>query len=143
MNPAMANSSLKKFFEGLGFKNVTTIIASGNVIFQSDSNNSSALEKKIETELPKKLKFSSTTFIRSLDDLTKIADNNLFKGKEDLPESRFNITFLKEKPYEIPTIIDTVNLGTSKIMLELEKEHGKQITTRTWKTVEKIIRKME
>ena len=40
---------LRTLFEALGFENVETFIASGNVIFDSKSKNTQALEKKIES----------------------------------------------------------------------------------------------
>ena len=40
---------LRQLFESLGFANVETFIASGNVIFESKAGNVKALEKKIET----------------------------------------------------------------------------------------------
>lgn len=141
-NPNMHGNKLKDFFEKLGFQNVKTLLSSGNVIFDSREQNKKVLEKNIEEKLPKILKFSRSTIIRSHDELKKIFDSDPFKGKQDLPTSRFNVTFLK-KGGEIFSVIDTVNTGTVKIMAALEKKYGKEITTRTWKTVEKVIKKMK
>ncbi|MCI0405639.1 MAG: DUF1697 domain-containing protein [candidate division Zixibacteria bacterium] len=64
---------LKKLFEALGFSNVETFIASGNVIFESSSKNTQALEKKIEAHLKKSLGYEVATFIRSASELAEIA----------------------------------------------------------------------
>ncbi|MCL4364597.1 DUF1697 domain-containing protein [Patescibacteria group bacterium] len=141
-NPNMHGDKLKWFFEKLGFKNVKTLLSSGNVIFESNVKNNSSLEKLIEKNLPKILKFSRTTIVRNYGELKTMFSSDPFKGKSDLPTSRFNVTFLK-KGKEIFSLIDTIGTGTTKIMSSLEKEHGKEITTRTWKTVEKVIKKME
>ena len=42
---------LRRLFEALGFSDVQTFIASGNVIFDSKSKSTKALEKKIEKYL--------------------------------------------------------------------------------------------
>jgi len=143
-NPNMHQAKLKEFFENLGFKNVKPVISSGNVVFESNEANSKALEDKIETKIPPKLGFKSTTIIRNEGELYKLIKKNPFKGKDDLPESRFNVTFIKNPPSEITYTVDTTTQGnTPKIMLQLEKTHGKEITTRTWKTVLRILKKME
>lgn len=141
-NPNMHGDKLKDFFEKLGFTNVQTLLSSGNVIFESGIKDRKYLEDLIEKQLPKMLGFSRSTIIRSYDELNHIFSKDQFEGKEDLPTSRLNVTFLKSGK-EVFSVIDTVNLGTTKIMAALEKKHGKEITTRTWKTVGKIIKKME
>lgn len=64
---------LRSLFEGLGFSNVETFIASGNVIFDSSAKSSKSLEKKIETTLAKALGYEVLTFVRSVDELMEIA----------------------------------------------------------------------
>ena len=58
---------LRSLFESLGFSNVETFIASGNVIFDSTSKSTKALEKKIESYLLKTLGYEVVTlFVRPL-----------------------------------------------------------------------------
>src|SRR5579859_2565484 len=132
-NPDMHSAKLKAFFEGLGFKNVKTVIASGNVIFESDLTKNKLLENIIEKNLPKVLNFNRATIIRSQKYMEELFAKDPFKGKEDLPNSRLNVTFLKSGG-EIFSVIDPESSGTPEIMRKLEKEHGKEITMRTWKT---------
>jgi uncharacterized protein (DUF1697 family) len=141
LNPNMRNNKLRGLFEDLGFKNVQTIISSGNVLFESSSANAKALESKIEKALPQKLGFKSTTIIRSDKQLQKLIKSDPFKGKNDTSKSRLNVTFLK-KGGEVFSVIDLTNTRTPEVMLKLEKEHGKEITTRTWKTVGRIAKKL-
>jgi uncharacterized protein (DUF1697 family) len=140
-NPNMTGASLRRFFEELGFKNVRTVIASGNVIFEDDPQNMKALEKKIETALPEKLGFSSTTIIRSEAQLWRLIKADPFKGKKDTPTTRLNVSFLK-RGGEIFSVMSQATGRTPQIMARLEKEHGKQITMRTWKTIHRIIDKL-
>ena len=55
---------LRCLFESLGFSNVETFIASGNVVFGATSNSAQALARKIEERLREALDMSGT-FIRS------------------------------------------------------------------------------
>ncbi|MCK7526307.1 MAG: DUF1697 domain-containing protein [Ignavibacteriales bacterium] len=50
---------LKKLFEKMGFENVETFIASGNVVFETKSKSVDSIKKKIETELEKSLGYKS------------------------------------------------------------------------------------
>ena len=64
---------LRALFEAVGFLNVETFIASGNVIFDSKSASAASLERKIEKHLLQSLGYEVATFIRSLRELGEIA----------------------------------------------------------------------
>lgn len=164
-NPNMRNDRLRSVFEKLGFENVKTVISSGNVIFESPSRSISALEESIERALPEELGFSSTTIIRSRGQIQKLVDQNPFQGMEHSQKTSLNVTFLKRKtkidlkfPYPVDhrdyallgmydgaicSVIDLTSMKTPDLMIWLEKKFGKEITTRTWKTVERILKAME
>lgn len=143
LNPNMKSAKLKEFFEGLGFENVATVITSGNVVFESESNNEAALEDKIEKEMPKKLGFSRTTIIRSEQDLKKLVAKNPYKGVEDKLPNYLLVTFFKDRKPELCSVLNMDSNKTVNFMAKLEREHGKEITSRTWKTVNRILKKME
>jgi uncharacterized protein (DUF1697 family) len=165
LNPNMRNEKLRAVFEQLGFANVRTVISSGNVIFESSSRSVRKLEGKIERAIPEQLGFNSTTIIRSKDQIQQLADSNPFQGMTHSQKSYLNVTFLKQKssvqlkfPYKVETraysllgmydgaicsVIDLTSSKTPDLMIWLEKQFGKEITTRTWKTVERILRVMK
>lgn len=64
---------LRALFEALGFEHVETLIASGNVIFETARTDVSALETQIEQHLHEALGYKVPTFIRSSEELTAIA----------------------------------------------------------------------
>ncbi len=142
MNPNMKSTKLKEFFESLGFENVQTVIASGNVLFDSPSADITSLEEKIEKELPRRLGFTSSTIIRSQDEIKALIDKNPFKNVKDEKPNYLVVTFFKEPRKEVSTVIDLTKSDGSTMMRMLEKEYGKAITTRTWKTVHRILIKM-
>lgn len=164
MNPNMRNEKLRGVFESLGFKNVRTIIASGNVVFDSKENNAKKLEELIEKSISEQLGFSSATIIRSQQQLEDLVASDPFNGLGHSRSSYLNATFLKNTfnnelsfPYTpegrnytyvkefgntILSVIDLTNAKTPDLMIHLEKTFGKGITTRTWNTIGKILKIM-
>jgi uncharacterized protein (DUF1697 family) len=89
---------LREIFRGLGFSNVETFIASGNVIF--DAPEGDVLEPEIEAQLREALGYEVATFVRSVGELAQVASYNPF-GPLD-PEDGFtlSVAFLAEQPDE-------------------------------------------
>lgn len=141
-NPNMRGEKLRRVFEGLGFKNVRTVLASGNVIFQSGSRNAKSLEGSIETALHDRLGFRTTALVRTRDALRALTAPKIFGNKTDTPTTRLNVTFLK-KGGQVASVIDLTRTRTPEIMRKLEREHGREITTRTWKTILRILREVD
>jgi uncharacterized protein (DUF1697 family) len=69
-------------FEDLGFANVATFIASGNVIFESANKDTDLLQTQIEHHLQEALGYSVPTFIRSSEELAAIASYQPFSTAE-------------------------------------------------------------
>lgn len=51
-NPNMHGAKLKAAAESAGFKNVQTLLSSGNVIFESPEKNQAVIEAKLEKVWP-------------------------------------------------------------------------------------------
>jgi uncharacterized protein (DUF1697 family) len=64
-------SEIKRIFEGIGFTEVETFIASGNVIFEAGKIKTPRL--KIEAALEKALGYEVQTFLRSAEEVAAIA----------------------------------------------------------------------
>ena len=164
-HPNMRNEKFRELFTKLGFENVQTVISTGNVVFDSSSRAVRTLETTIEVAIEERLGFTSTTIIRSHSHMKRLFADGPFGGIEDAPTSRLNVTFLKrkqatdlrfpfhakEKGYsvlgmkdrEVFSVIDLSGATSPDVMAWLEKQFGKDITTRTWKTVEKILKKLD
>jgi uncharacterized protein (DUF1697 family) len=84
---------LKQIFEALPIKNVSTFIASGNVLFDSAAA-AIHLEASIELQLRKHLGYPVATFIRTVPELQKVAAHDPFAGEE----GSVYVAFLKIKP---------------------------------------------
>jgi uncharacterized protein (DUF1697 family) len=161
-NPNMRNEKLRGVFESLGFTNVHTVINSGNVLFEAKSKNERALEAAIEKAIAVKLGFTSTTIIRSKEELGELLKKNPFKKIPENKDSYLIVTFLKDRSLEpkistvgkdtkivdihkgaISSVVDMSKSRTPEFMRLIEKELGKEITTRTWKTIGRIVAKFE
>lgn len=158
-------AELKKAFLSLGFQNVETILNSGNVIFESDDSNFENLESRLEEHLAQNFKFPIPTIVRSSREIEQLYASNPFSDIRIGEETRLYISFFRKSrsaEYQFPwispdgsfTILDVkdgiaisvldLNIsGTSEAMKSLEKLMGKEITTRNWKTIEKLIPKLK
>lgn len=92
----VAMTRLREIFEELGFQDVETFIASGNVIFTTPSSNSGALEKKIESRLEKALGYEVKTFLRTDAEVAAIACYKPFAPAALNTAAALNVAFLSE-----------------------------------------------
>lgn len=164
LNPNMRNENLRAVVEGLGFDNVRTVITTGNVIFDSPSAAIREFESRIEKAWPRELGFKSTTIIRSKKQMRDLVDSDVLKALVRAHEADVDVTFLKRKPrgaLPVPyqpedgrfnvvalderTLASTVDPSSKKppdYMRWIEKRFGKDVTTRTYRTVERILKKL-
>lgn len=85
-------------FESLGLANAESFIASGNIIFETRSANTAALEKKIEAHLHKSLGYEVATFIRSVPEVVAISKYKPFKDGVLKSARVLNVGFLAAPP---------------------------------------------
>jgi uncharacterized protein (DUF1697 family) len=78
---------LRGLFETLGFANVETFIASGNVIFESTEEDTRALEKRIEGHLQETLGYPVAAFLRTLEELDRVVEYMPFEDVQAGSES--------------------------------------------------------
>lgn len=157
-------AALKGKFETLGFKNVQTLLTSGNVVFDSDLTDQAALSGKIEVALKKLFEIDTKVILRSIEDLKEIRASEPFKIIETTPSIRLYVTFFSDQttprsiviPYtsaqnefrilhttsrEVFSVLDlSKGKGTTEVMRFLEKEFGSNGTTRNWNTLLKILK---
>jgi uncharacterized protein (DUF1697 family) len=89
-------TALKSIFEAMKFDEVETFIASGNVIFTSKIA-APKLETQIEKGLEKALGYPVTTFLRTVNEISAIAERNPFGGPIP-PGGRVYVAFLRNHP---------------------------------------------
>ena len=154
---------LGKAFAALGFQNIKTLLASGNVLFEAAKPEAvDALAKKIEDELNRAFGHKTGVLLRSLKEIQDLARLDPFKKIKVTPQTRLYVTFLSQKPkkalkapyepsgkdfkilrvsnHDVCSVLTlSPNWGTTDSMAILDKEFGPEITTRNWKTIVKIL----
>lgn len=112
-------TELKALFESLGFSNVETFIASGNVIFETSAKDTAKLKKKIESLLKESLGYEVFTFLRTPDEVAAVAKYKAFKVKGEA----LNIAFIAE-PLDKESI---QKLMTLKNEIDDFHVHGREV----------------
>lgn len=92
----VAMSQLKTLFEELGFEDVATFIASGNVLFTSKATSVKKLEAQIEAHLEKSLGYEVDTFIRTAKEVLAVGAAKVFKDG-DKPGVTVHVGYFKDK----------------------------------------------
>jgi uncharacterized protein (DUF1697 family) len=86
---------LRALFAALGYSNVATYIASGNVIFEAHDAGAATLEAQIERHLRDALGYEVTTFIRTGGELAAIAGYAPFPAGDQARAHGLYVSFLK------------------------------------------------
>ena len=134
-------ATLRTVFESMGFTSVRTLLNSGNVSFESDRVDLGALEREIESRLAVEFGFPIPVMIRtdeSLGAFVAASPFALILSEAKDPDIRLYITFTRSGE-NIPSVVDLRDSQTVKAMEELERRLGKDITTRNWNTVVKMV----
>lgn len=93
------NDELRAEFEALGFEDVATFRASGNVIFGAPKQSGSALTKTIEGGLGEALGYEVPVFLRGCAEVAKIAAREPFAAKlVEASKGKLQVTMLVKKP---------------------------------------------
>jgi len=115
---------LRELFESLGFSNVETFIASGNVIFDSPAEDTRKLEQRIEDHLRESLGYEVATFVRSASELAEISRHQPFDPSDlDAEGAALYIAFLQTPP----------SAGTEQKLMAFRSEvddfriHGREV----------------
>jgi uncharacterized protein (DUF1697 family) len=98
-NNVVKMDRLRKLFEGAGYTNVETFIASGNVIFDG-AGKTDGLARAIEAMLKDALGFEISTFVRTGAELKALAAHDAFTPAAVARAPRFNVAFLA-KPLDV------------------------------------------
>ncbi|HVR18291.1 MAG TPA: DUF1697 domain-containing protein [Polyangiaceae bacterium] len=150
---------LKKAFESAGFGDVRTVLASGNVVFDARSKSEASLEQGIEALMKQHFGRPFACIVRSVDTLRALVASDPYAPFPVPRDAKRVVTFLRERPARklaLPIELDgarivamhgreafTAYVQSPKgavFMVLLEKTFGKDQTTRTWGTVEKLAR---
>jgi uncharacterized protein (DUF1697 family) len=151
--------ALAAAFEHAGFGDVRTVLSSGNVVFTVRASPTRALERRAEAALEERLGKRFPTLVREAEALRRLLASDPYAGVRLARGEKRVVTFLRSRPRRRLAV--PVALGSARILLVrgrevftsyrpgprgpefmtlIEKTFGKDVTTRTWETVEKVAR---
>lgn len=90
--------TLRALFGELGFANVETFIASGNVFFEARAASARALERKIEQRLEPALGYAVAAFIRTPAEVAAVAQYQPFAAAQVAAAHSLHVGFLPAAP---------------------------------------------
>ncbi len=94
-NTIIKMADLKRMFESIGLENVQTFIQSGNLIFEASEDDTTSLEKQIESQLEKATGYKIQLFVRTMRAVQSIANKSPFTANAG---ETVHVTFLNQKP---------------------------------------------
>ncbi len=148
---------LKRCLELAGFKDVKTLLSSGNVVFSSRAASLHVLERKLEQAMEKHLGQAFSPFVRPIGALHVLLASDPYKAFRLAANTKRIVTFLRAKPavrIELPIEFEGARILSVRdrevfsayipsargpvFMRLIEKTFGEDVTTRTWDTVSKV-----
>jgi len=157
LNARMAE--LKTCLETAGFRHVKTVLGSGNVVFDSRAASRESLERRIEAAMQTSLDRVFATTVRSIEELAALRAADPYKSFALPPKAKCIVTLLHAKPtvkVKLPIELDDAQILCVKdtevfsayvpsakgpvFMSLIEKTFGKDLTTRTWDTIGKVVK---
>ncbi len=150
-------SELKETFEAAGFRQVKTVLSSGNVVFDAAAASTATLERRAEAAMDERLGRRFLTIVRPLDALRALLADDPYAGFRLPPGCKRIVTFLRRPPdstLSLPRELAGARIlrvrGSEAFsayvrtprgpvfMTLIEKTFGEEVTTRTWDTVRKV-----
>ena len=158
-------ADLKAVAAGVGLSSPQTLLASGNLLFESSARASAALEKLLETALSKELGLKSPVVVRSAAEWRALVDANPFPTEAKKDPGHLVAMALKGEPVKggVAELSKAIvgrekvkagkrdlyitypdGIGESKLTIQvIEKRIGVTGTARNWNTVLKLLAKLE
>ncbi|HMK47511.1 MAG TPA: DUF1697 domain-containing protein [Methanocella sp.] len=155
---------LRKELEALGYRGVKTVLASGNVVFEAPGDSTpSALSQEISRKLKGGLGREVLVIVRPVEELRELAAKVPFGSVEAAEGTRMFVTFLagagsksqagiperERRGFRILSVSNGMicsvleerqGVGGAELMGAIEKWYGRDVTTRSWSTIEKILK---
>ena len=155
-------ADLREQVARLGFRNVQSLLQSGNLVFEGAARSAGSIESTLNSELAPRLPARTEFFVRTAQEWEGLIEKNPFPREAEADPSRFVLSVLRESPpplawktlqAAIPGrervegvgrqayLIYPDGQGRSKVTPAfLEARLGTRCTNRNWNTVRKLER---
>jgi len=158
-------ADLCKLFKRLGFANIKTVLATGNVIFEASQSNRMDIASQIERLITSTYGYETVAILYTRDELSDLVEANPFHGITPSTKSSLQVSFTQRKagrlpfdtPYDAPqkgykvlgmiddaicSVIDLSGATRPDLLAVLDRAFNKKVTTRNWNTIERCYRAM-
>jgi uncharacterized protein (DUF1697 family) len=154
--------ALRTVFSGAGYTGVKTYIQSGNILFDTEDQDSTQLIQRLENLVEKSFGFRTDFILRKLSDIENLVNSSLFSTLKPNDVKKYYITFLKSEftePLTLPILsrnkdveiiynntldfisVSTIYKGNYGFPNSfIEKLTGIPATTRNPNTLEKLLK---
>lgn len=154
---------LRQLFEKLGFENVRTVLATGNVIFET-AGNKKQIASRVEQEFYHAYSYKTVVILYTKQELQKLVEAEPFNGMAKTPNSSQQVSFVAKQasvPFALPyykpekgytilrkmgdAICSTLDLsGKTRpdLLVILDRIFDGKVTTRNWQTIERSYQAM-
>ncbi len=161
-NTLIKMEDLRKAFESYGYRDVKTLLASGNVLFKAPREKTPDLAKNIAMKLQETFGREILVIVCPLADLRELESRQPFKDIEVTSQTRLFVTFISgnikdrdisnhpmHEGFRILSVSDGAvcsvlyeqpGIGAVELMSAIEKEFGKKVTTRSWNTITRLLK---
>ena len=159
-NATVTMADLREAVADLGFEDVQTLLASGNLVFRTNAATEASLARRLEEQARKQLGLRTIFFVRTAKDLQITVARNPFPDAARDDPGHLVVMFLKDAPdaSAVDALRDAIKgretvqaiskqlyvvypdgIGRSKLTIDLiERKLGTQGTGRNWNTVLKL-----
>ncbi|MCI4365105.1 MAG: DUF1697 domain-containing protein [Thermoplasmata archaeon] len=157
----VAMPALRALVERMGFTEVRTLLASGNLVFRGSAPSGEALEPRLEKEIGRGLGVTTEVMVRSAAEWVEVVRKNPFPKEARDDPARLQVVFLKGNPAPSawkaldgairgPEVVRSggrhayitypTGMGTSRLTMSvIEGRLGTRGTARNWNTVTKLL----
>lgn len=159
-------AELRKLFEGLGFTDIKTVLATGNVIFDASQRDRMEIASQIERAIAAAYGYETVAILYTKDELASLREADPFHGIAQSTKSSAQVSFTRGEsgrlpfdiPYDVPqkgykvlgmidgavcSVIDLSGATRPDLLAVLDRAFNKKVTTRNWKTIERCYQAMQ
>jgi len=87
---------LRELCDRLGFQKVETYVQSGNIVFQTKTENPARLSKRMSESILDSFGFQASVIVRTSKEMENVVANNPFLKEKDVDSSKLHVTFLRD-----------------------------------------------
>lgn len=119
---AIKMNDLMMICDSLTFKQPSTYLQSGNIIFVYEITDPKTIANKIATAILERYNFEVSVLVRTIDEFKSIVANNPYISKLEIDIDKLHITFLSDYPKDNEVSKIEINKEDNELFMIKERE---------------------